>query len=72
MEKVLLCFDGIPDYLFEVDNIEDIDKAIEYKNNQLENNNYSMSDFEYIIEYLNNNSINYDYISLFNIKRVEY
>ena len=72
MERVLLCFDGKPDYLFEIDDIEDLDKAIEYKNRQLEINAFGMSDFEYILEYLDNNSIWYSYIDLMRCQMVEY
>jgi hypothetical protein len=72
MEKVLLCYDDKPDYVFLIEDIEHINKAIEYKNNKLEVNTIGMSDFEYIIEYLNNNNIEYDYISLFDAKELEY
>lgn len=72
MEKVLLCYDDKPDYVFLIEDIEHINKAIEYKNNQLEVNAIGMSDFEYIIEYLNNNGIEFDYVSLMNATKIEY
>ena len=72
MEKVILYYDDNLDYLFEVEKIEHIKKAIEYKNNKIYNEDFSMSDFEYILEYLDNNNIKYNYIELFNIKHLEY
>lgn len=72
MERVLLCYDDMADYLFEIGNIEDLDKAIEYKNKRLEQEEFGMSDFEYILEYLDQNAIRYNYIELFNVQRIEY
>lgn len=72
MEKVILYYDNNLDYLFEIENIEYLEKAIEYKNEKLENNDFCMSDFEYILEYLNKNNIKFDYIELWNIKKLEY
>lgn len=72
MEKVILYYDNNLDYLFEIENIEYLEKAIEYKNEKLENNDFCMSDFEYILEYLNKNNIKFDYIELLNIKKLEY
>lgn len=72
MERVLLCYDDKPDYLFEIDDIEDLDRAIEYKNEKLEQEEFGMSDFEYILEYLDQNAIRYNYIDLFSIQRIEY
>lgn len=72
MEKVILYYDNNLDYLFEIENIEYLEKAIEYKNEKLENNDFCMSDFEYILEYLNRNNIKFDYIELWDIKRIEY
>lgn len=72
MERVLLCYNDKADYLFEVENIEDLDNAIEYKNKKLEEYAFGMSDFEYILEYLNENAIRYNYIDLFSIQRIDY
>nr|DAK86236.1 MAG TPA: hypothetical protein [Caudoviricetes sp.] len=72
MKKVLLVFNGKADYLFEIENIEELNKAVEYKNNKIEEAEFGMSDFEYILEYLDNNAIEYNYIDLFDIEQIEY
>jgi len=73
MEKVILGYDGHYDYLFEIENVEDLEKAIEYKNEQRDREDFDgYSDFEIILEFLNNNNIKYDYTDLFNIKTLEY
>ena len=74
MEKVLLCYDGRPDYVILIEDVKHIKDAIEYKNNKVEAGDIGLfdSDFDYIVEYLNNNNIEYDYISLFDAEEFEY
>lgn len=72
MEKIILTYNNNFDYLFEIENKKDLEKAIEYKNEKIIDEDFSMCDFDYIIEYLDKNKINYDYIELFNIKTLEY
>lgn len=72
MEKVILYYNNSLDYLFEIDSIENMEKAIQYKNDKIYDEDFLMSDFEYILEYLDNNGIEYSYTELFNVKRIEY
>lgn len=72
MNHVILTYDGHFDYLFTLDNIRDLELAIEYKNEKLETEEYPDCDFEYIIEYLENNNIEFEYIELFSVDTLEY
>lgn len=75
MEKVILNYDGRAYYLFGINNIDDLRKAIWYKDEIRADNveDYiDYSDFEIIIEYLDKHNIEYSYIELFGIKELEY
>lgn len=72
MEKVILYYDDEIDYLFEVEKIEELEKAIQYKNEKILDEDFAMSDFEYILEYLDKNKIEYDFVELSRIKKFEY
>lgn len=75
MEKVILSYYGRADYLFEINNIDDLKKAIWHKDGIRADNveDYiDYSDFEIIIEYLDKHNIEYSYIELFGIKELEY
>lgn len=73
MEKVILYYDDNYDYLFEIENIEDLETAIEYKNEQRDSEEYEgYSDFEIILDFLDKNNIDYDYTDLFDVKQLEY
>lgn len=72
-EKVILCFHRNYDYLFEIENIEILKTAIEYKNEQRETKEYEgWSDIEIIIDFLNKNNIEYNYTDLFSLEKLEY
>ena len=72
MDKILLCSYGQIDYIFEIENKTELENAIKYKNEKILNNDFCMSDFEYILEYLENNNIQYDYTSILDIEQLEY
>ena len=72
MEKVLLTFDGSIDYLFEIENVEMLKKAIEHKNKVREEESFEFySDFEIIIDYLQEHNVAFDYKAL-SFKQIEY
>lgn len=73
MDRVLLVYDGRADYLFEIDDIAELENARDYKNEKRDSVEYDgYSDFEIMLEYLDNNEIKYSYIELFDIEQIEY
>lgn len=75
MEKVILSYDGRADYLFEIDNIADLEDALEFKNEiraEDDEEFIDYSDFEIILHYLDEHEICYNYIELFNLEELEY
>jgi len=73
MDRVLLVYDGHADYLFEIDDIAELENARDYKNEMRENADYDWySDFEIMLEYLDNNEITYNYTDLMGIEQIEY
>lgn len=73
MDRVLLVFDGHADYLFEVEDIAELENAINYKNKKRKYKSYDYyCDFEIILEYLDKNEINYNYIDFADIEQIEY
>ena len=73
MEQVILWYDGHCDYLFEIEHIEDLQTAIEYKNEQRDSKEYEgYSDFEIILDFLDKNKIKYSYTDLMNTPKLEY
>ena len=73
MEKVLLTFDGSIDYLFEIENVEMLKKAINHKDKVREEEKFDdYFDIEIIIDYLQEHNVAFDYIELFSLKQIEY
>lgn len=75
MEKILLTYEGFADYLFEIDNVADLDDAIEFKNDIRAEDDKEFeyySDFEIILHYLDEHEICYNYIELRDLKCLEY
>jgi hypothetical protein len=72
MDKILLCSYGEIDFIFEIENKKELENAIKYKNEKILNNDFCMSDFEYILEYLENNNIQYNYTAISDIEQLEY
>lgn len=75
MQKVILEFDGTQDYLINIEDIKHLEDAIEYKNNareECEEKYEDYSDFEIIVDYLNEHNIAFDYMALFNVEHLEY
>lgn len=72
-EKVLLTFDGSIDYLFEIEDVEMLKKAINHKDKVREEEKFDdYSDIEIIIDYLQERNVAFDYIELFSLKQIEY
>ncbi len=69
---VTLCYEGEIDYLFDVESEQDLEDAIQYAFDKYDAPNCSKSTFELILEYLDNNKINYDYIDLIGKYDLEY
>lgn len=75
MERVILSYYGRANFLFEISNIDNLKKAIWYKDDIRAGNVEDYVDYrdiDIIIEYLDKHNIEYSYIELFGIKELEY